>query len=50
MEGLGFYSTGFPTVSMFSSIILVRGGAGSLEGETSPEVINLLITVEKASL
>ena len=48
MEELCFSSTRFFTVSMFSSIILVRGGPGSLEGETSPEAINLLIALEKA--
>ena len=48
MEELGFSSTRFLTVSMFSSIILVRGGPGSLEVETSPKAINLLITLEKA--
>ena len=48
MEELGFSSTRFLTVSMFSSIILVRGGPGSLEGETSPEAMNLLTTLEKA--
>ena len=50
MDDLGFYSTRFLTVSMFSSIILIRGGSWSLEGETSPEAINLLITLEKALL
>ena len=47
MEEFGFSSTRFLTVSMFSSIILVRGGPGSLEGKTSPEAINLLITLER---
>ena len=42
MEELGFSSTKFLTVSMFYSIILVRGGPGTLEA------INLLITLEKA--
>ena len=45
MEELGFSSIKFLTASMFSSIILVRGGPGSLKGETSPEAINLLITL-----
>ena len=44
----GFYLTKFLTVTMFSSIILVRGVPGRLEGETSPEAINLLITLEMA--
>ena len=48
MEELGFSLTMFHTVSMFSSVILVRGGPGSLEDETSREAINLLITLEKA--
>ena len=48
IEELVFSSTGFLSVSMFSSIILVRGGPGSLEGETSPEAINLLIIMQKA--
>ena len=48
MEELRFSSTMFLTVSMFSSIILVRRGPGSLEGETSPEAIDLLIILEKA--
>ena len=43
-----FSSTSFLTVSMFSSMILVLGGPGRLEEETSPEAINLLITLEKA--
>ena len=46
IDELGFSSTRFLTVSMFSSIILVRGGPGSLTGETSP--VALLITLEKA--
>ena len=48
MEELGFSYTKFLAASMFSSIILVQGGPGSLEGETSSEAINLLITLEKA--
>ena len=48
MEELGLSSTRFLIVSMFSSIILVQGGPGSLEGETSPEAITLLITLQKA--
>ena len=48
MEELRFSSTRFLTVSIFSSIILVLGGPGSLEGETLPEAINMLITLEKA--
>ena len=44
MEESSYSSTKFLTVSIFSSIILVRGGPGSLEGEMSPETINLLIT------
>ena len=40
---LGFSSTRFLTVSMFSSIIWVQEGPVSLEGGTSPEAINLLI-------
>ena len=48
MKELGFSSTRFLTASMFSSIILVRGGPGILEGEMSPKVTNLLITLEKA--
>ena len=47
MEELGFSSTRFITVSMFSAIILVRGRPGSLERETSMEAMNLLITLEK---
>ena len=31
-----------------SSIILVQGRHGYLDGKTSPEAINLLITLEKA--
>ena len=46
IEELGFFSSRVLTVSMFSSIILVRGGPGSLGGETSLETINLLITLE----
>ena len=34
MEELGFSSTRYLTISMFSSIISIRGGIGSLEGET----------------
>ena len=48
IEELGFSSTMFLIVSMFSSIILDRGGPGRLEGEMSPETINLLITLKKA--
>ena len=48
MEEFGFSSIEYLTVSMFSSIILFRGGPESLEGDTSPEAINLLITLEKA--
>ena len=48
MKELGFSSTRLLTVSMFSSIIFVRGGLGSFKGETSLESINLLITLEKA--
>ena len=48
MKESGFSSTRFLTVSMFYSTILVREGPGSLEGETSPEATNLLITLEKA--
>ena len=48
MEELDFSSFRFLTVSMFSFIIFVRGGPGSLEGETSPEATNLLITLENA--
>ena len=48
IEELGFSSTKFLTVSMFYSIISDLGGPGSLEGESSPEVIKLLITLEKA--
>ena len=48
MEELGFSSTRFLTLSMFSSVILVQGGPGRLEGETSLEAINLLITLETA--
>ena len=40
MEELGFSSTMFLTVSMFSLIILVRGRPGSLDGETSLEFDN----------
>ena len=47
MEELGFSSTRFFTVSMFSSIILVRGRPEILEEETSTEAINLLITLER---
>ena len=35
MEKLGFSSTRFRTVSMFSLIILVRRGSGSLEGDVA---------------
>ena len=38
MKELGFSSTRFLTVSIFSSIILVQGGPESVEG---PEAINL---------
>ena len=48
IEELGLSSIRFLTVSMFSSIISVRRGHGSLERETSPEATNLLITLEKA--
>ena len=48
MVELGFSPTKFLTVSMFSSIILVRGAPGSLEGETSPDTIRLLIILEKS--
>ena len=49
MEELGFCSTRFLTASIFSLLILVRGGPGSLEGEMSTEAINL-ITLDKALL
>ena len=48
MVELDFSSTRFLIVSMISSIFFVRGEPGSLEGETSPEIINLLITLDKA--
>ena len=48
MEELGISLTKFLSVSMFSSIILIREEPGSLEGETSPEATNLLISLEKA--
>ena len=41
IEELGISSTRFLTVSMFCLIILVRGGPGCLELETSPEAVNL---------
>ena len=37
-----FFSNMLLTESMFFFIILVRGGPGNLEGDTSPEAINLL--------
>ena len=48
MDELDFSLTRFLTALMFSSITLFRGGPGSLEGETSPEAVNMLITLEKA--
>ena len=47
MLELSFFSTRFITVSMFSSINLVQGGLGNLEGETSAEATNLLITLDR---
>ena len=47
IEEFNFCSTKFLTDSMFSTIILVWRGPGSLDRETSPETINLLITLEK---
>ena len=43
MEQLGFSSSRFLTVSMFSSIILVTEGPGSLQEGTSSNAINLSI-------
>ena len=50
IEELSCSSTRFLIVSMFSPIILVCGGPGNVEGEMSPEAINLLITLEEADV
>ena len=47
IEGLCTESSLATVVNKLSSIILVRGEPESLEGETSQESINLLISLEK---
>ena len=50
MDEMDFSSAKFLTVSILSSIILLRGGPGRLVGETSPEATNLLINLDRVTI